>query len=74
MVFSAQATYALPFYKQDHSSLVGKLLGGWQLNGIYQFDNGQPATLYQLYFNQFNYTGVPALDKPQSRWRHELLR
>ena len=54
-VFSAQATYSLPIYKQDHSSLRAKLLGGWQLNGIYQFDNGQPATLYQLYFNQ--YTG-----------------
>jgi len=54
-VFSASATYALPFYKQDKSSIPGKLLGGWQLNGIYQFDNGQPATLYQLYFNQ--YTG-----------------
>ncbi len=54
-VFSGRATYELPFYKQDHSSLKAKLLGGWQLNGIYQFDNGQPATLYQLYFNQ--YTG-----------------
>ena len=54
-VFSASATYQLPIYKQDHSSLKGKLLGGWQINGIYQFDNGQPATLYQLYFNQ--YTG-----------------
>ena len=54
-VFSASATYQLPIYKEDHSSLKGKLLGGWQVNGIYQFDNGQPATLYQLYFNQ--YTG-----------------
>ena len=54
-VFSMQATYQLPIYKQDHSSYKAKLLGGWQINGIYQFDNGQPATLYQLYFNQ--YTG-----------------
>ena len=54
-VFSMQATYQLPFYKQDHSSLQARILGGWQINGIYQFDNGQPATLYQLYFNQ--YTG-----------------
>ncbi|WP_255424342.1 TonB-dependent receptor domain-containing protein [Acidipila sp. EB88] len=51
-VFSAAGTYVLPFYKQNVNSLAGRVFGGYELNGIYEFDSGQPATPYQLYFNQ----------------------
>jgi hypothetical protein len=52
-VFSANANYVLPLYRDNRTSLMGKLLGGAELNGLYKFDTGQPATPYQLYFNQF---------------------
>jgi hypothetical protein len=35
-------TYDLPFFK-DHSRLSGKLLGGWEINGIAQFQTGNPC-------------------------------
>ena len=35
-------TYDLPFFK-DQGSLRGKLLGGWQINGIAQFQTGTPC-------------------------------
>ncbi|MGH9398251.1 MAG: carboxypeptidase regulatory-like domain-containing protein [Terriglobia bacterium] len=34
--------YNLPFFK-DHSTLRGKLLGGWQIGGINQFQTGTPC-------------------------------
>lgn len=39
-------TYTDPHFKQNHT-LVGKLLGGFQLNTIYVFNSGQPYTPYQ---------------------------
>ncbi len=34
--------YDLPFFK-DQSRLIGKLLGGWELSGIAQFQTGTPC-------------------------------
>jgi predicted heme/steroid binding protein len=34
--------YDLPFFK-DHSKLTGKLMGGWQISGITQFQTGLPC-------------------------------
>src|SRR6266446_4677074 len=34
--------YDLPFFK-NHSSLSGKLLGGWQISGVTQFQTGLPC-------------------------------
>jgi hypothetical protein len=36
--------YELPFLR-DRSSLAGKLLGGWQLSGVMQFQTGRPVTI-----------------------------
>ena len=35
--------YRLPFFK-DGKSLLGKLLGGWELNGIFSYHSGFPFT------------------------------
>ena len=35
-------TYDLPFFK-DANRLTGKLLGGWEINGIAQFQTGTPC-------------------------------
>ncbi len=35
-------TYDLPFFR-NRSSLAGKLLGGWEINGIAQFQTGTPC-------------------------------
>jgi hypothetical protein len=34
--------YSLPFFP-DHSKLAGKLLGGWQISGLNQFQTGTPC-------------------------------
>jgi Carboxypeptidase regulatory-like domain/TonB-dependent Receptor Plug Domain len=36
--------YDLPFFK-NHSSLPGKLLGGWQISGLTQFQTGLPCSI-----------------------------
>ncbi len=34
--------YTLPFFK-DQSTMSGKLLGGWQISGVNQFQTGTPC-------------------------------
>jgi predicted heme/steroid binding protein len=36
--------YDLPFFK-NHSTLPGKLLGGWQISGLTQFQTGLPCSV-----------------------------
>jgi len=36
--------YELPFFK-DSSKMTGKLLGGWQISGITQFQTGTPSSV-----------------------------
>jgi hypothetical protein len=36
--------YALPFFK-DHSSLMGKVLGGWTFSAVSQFQTGTPISI-----------------------------
>jgi hypothetical protein len=45
--------YDLPFFK-SHSTLGGKLLGGWQISGITQFQTGLPCSVA----GPADYTGV----------------
>jgi len=45
--------YDLPFFK-NHSTLGGKLLGGWQISGITQFQTGLPCSVA----GPADYTGV----------------
>jgi outer membrane receptor protein involved in Fe transport len=47
---SAGFTYALPFFRNQSSHLIGKTLGGWMVNGIYLFNTGEPGTPYQYGF------------------------
>jgi hypothetical protein len=42
LVFNA--VYQLPFFK-DRSNLIGKVLGGWTVSAISQFQTGQPVTI-----------------------------
>jgi len=43
-VLVLNVVYQLPFFK-DRSSLSGKLLGGWTVSAISQFQTGQPITI-----------------------------
>jgi hypothetical protein len=43
-IFQMGFVYNLPFLK-DRSSLAGKLLGGWQVNGIYAHYSGTPYSI-----------------------------
>jgi hypothetical protein len=45
--------YDLPFFK-NHSTLPGKLLGGWQISGLTQFQTGLPCSVA----GSGNYAGV----------------
>lgn len=42
-VASFGLTYKLPFYKEERG-LIGRLLGGYELSGIYTYNSGQPYT------------------------------
>ena len=45
-IFGLAFIYDLPFAK-DQRGLVGKLLGGWELNSTYRYSTGQPFTVIQ---------------------------
>jgi hypothetical protein len=42
--------YNLPFYKSQQG-LLGKVLGGWQVNTTYRYSSGQPYTTIERYVN-----------------------
>ncbi len=42
-IFIANYLYELPFFR-GQSNLAGKLLGGWQISGITQFQTGTPSS------------------------------
>lgn len=52
--FSLNYIYDVPLYKEQ-SGFLGKLLGGWQLNGTYNLASGRPYTP-----EQFRNSGVGA--------------
>ncbi len=75
--FIANAVYELPFYKTK-SGVAGRVLGGWQLGGIWSAFSGGPLGITAATNNTFsqgggqrpNWTGVSAkLDNPTpARW------
>jgi hypothetical protein len=42
--------YDLPFGK-DQSGLLGRIAGGWEINGTYRYTSGQPFTVVQTHDN-----------------------
>lgn len=42
--FVASAVYDVPFFNNDSNRFVRTLLGGWQVNAIFQAQSGQPIT------------------------------
>lgn len=55
-VASASFVYDVPVFEKQNG-FVGKLLGGYQLNGTWMYDVGQPATAYQYGYDYFNKLG-----------------
>lgn len=45
--FAASFLYSLPFFQEQHG-ILGKLLGGYQLNGIVRLGSGRPYSPVQL--------------------------
>jgi len=43
-ILAVNYLYELPFFK-NHSTMSGKLLGGWQISGISQFQTGLPCSV-----------------------------
>jgi hypothetical protein len=42
-IFVGTWTWALPFFREQ--SLLGQVLGGWEVSGIYRFQTGAPLTI-----------------------------
>jgi hypothetical protein len=49
-ILSINYLYELPFYR-DQKDLVGKVLGGWQFNGIATYNTGLPFTAFTSSFD-----------------------
>ena len=64
-VFSLLWVYDLPF-KHQQAGFLGHLMGGWQINGTYRYNSGQPWTVEQNaaqgLCDPANFTGVSTLD------------
>lgn len=50
-VASASFVYEVPFFEKQNGFL-GKILGGYQLNGVWTYDTGQPVTPYFVDYGQ----------------------
>ncbi|MBW4027208.1 MAG: TonB-dependent receptor [Acidobacteria bacterium] len=53
-VINASFVYDLPWYKGQHG-LMGRLLGGFEISGLYNFDTGQPTTPFQFQYGAFGF-------------------
>ncbi|HKW18112.1 MAG TPA: carboxypeptidase regulatory-like domain-containing protein [Terriglobales bacterium] len=63
--FTALWVYDLPIGK-GQSGLMGRLLGGWEINGTYRYSSGQPWTVEQNagqgLCDATNFTGASSID------------
>jgi hypothetical protein len=50
-VIGAKITYTSPFFKEEHG-IIGRLLGGYRVNGFYTYNSGQPFTPFQSAVSQ----------------------
>jgi hypothetical protein len=50
-VVGSKITYTTPFYKEQHG-ILGRVLGGYRINGFYTYNTGQPFTPYQSAISQ----------------------
>ena len=55
------ALYDIPFFK-DHSRWTGKILGGWQINGILNWHTGFPWTPVTGYLNSVPITNAATIN------------
>ena len=56
-VASASFVYDVPVFEKQNG-ILGKLLGGYQLNGTWMYDVGQPVTPYQFGYDYYGYSGL----------------
>ncbi len=59
-VLTVNYIYELPFYK-DQRGFVGKMLGGWQVQGIATYQTGLPFTVTTSSFDPAGLGFIPAL-------------
>lgn len=45
-VVGSKITYTVPYFKEE-KGLLGRVLGGYRINGFYTYNTGQPFTPYQ---------------------------
>jgi len=67
-VFRNNATYELPFFKQQRN-LAGRFLGGWNLGGIFNIFSGQPINLLSARnsYNNFGGDNPARVDGPVAK-------
>jgi outer membrane receptor protein involved in Fe transport len=51
-IFTMNWIYDLPFYR-NQEGVIGHILGGWQLNGVYRYTSGQPFTPAQFGYSNY---------------------
>jgi hypothetical protein len=54
--YTASAIYELPFgrgrkYASDWNRIVDAVLGGWQMQGVYEWQSGEPLQFGNVYYN-----------------------
>jgi hypothetical protein len=64
-ILTLDGVYELPWYR-DQRSLIGHLIGGWELSGIYAINSGLPLTVTESASatNVVNYSGQTSVLNP----------
>ena len=67
LIFTVDGVWELPWYR-NQSDLKGRLIGGWEISGIYTAVSGLPLTVGASgglsLVNQGGYTSIPAPNNP----------
>jgi hypothetical protein len=80
-VFKANWLYELPFgpnkkWLNGGNGVVGRILGGWQINGIARLQTGQPFLLTsgRATFNQFDSGVIPMVSRSELQSKMQVIK
>jgi hypothetical protein len=64
-ILSIDGVWELPWYREQHG-ITGRILGGWEMSGLYVVDSGLPLTVSYSGSGTVNYGGLTSIYNGQS--------
>lgn len=62
-ILTVDGIFELPWYRDQHG-LIGHVIGGWEVSGIYALNSGLPLTAFMGGGGTISYGGIPSVYNP----------